>query len=79
MSQAVPSPPSPAIRLCGLLGPVIFLLCSVSLGAQIKNREIPHKIKMSTFSLEARIPVSPWISIIAWQWLGSVCDLCALL
>lgn len=34
--QAGPSPPLPAIWLCGLLGPVIFL-CSISLGAKIKN------------------------------------------
>lgn len=44
MAQVGPSPPAPAIWLCGLLGPVIFL-CSVSLGAKIKNWEIPHKIK----------------------------------
>lgn len=78
MSQAGPSPPSPAVWLCGLLGPVIFL-CSISLGTKIKNWEIPHKIKMSAFPLEAKIPVNPWVSRTAWQWLGSVCDLCALL
>lgn len=69
MSQAGPPPPSPAIWLCGSLGPVVFFLYFIPLGAKVISWEIPHRVRISAFSLEGRAPIlglRPRMAV-AWQ------------